>query len=632
MYALGAILYECLTGRPPFRAAAVMDTMMQVLHDDPVPPSRLQPKLPRDLETVCLKCLAKRPEQRYPSAAELAEDLDRFLAGEPVRARPTSAVVKGWKWARRHPARALVLFILAVPLPALLAVMVYLWADARSARTAAEEDKAAALAARDRADRERELAQAYLNNAIGTMEKVVDRVADGPLARLPEAQEERVGVLNDAVAFYEGLLRLDSTDPTVRFETAQAYHLVARLSTLAGRVEQSEAASGHAIELLTALIHEHPDRPQYRNQLARSQMFLGHARVLRADNDGGLAAYRQAGATIHALIAEVPGEPDYRATAAECERSLGYYNMTGHMAEAEKHFRQAVRLAEGVYAERPDVANRALLASTLGAQGQYLVVGRRLAEGEKVLDRAVALTDPKAGPSPTGGHARLNFDEALLTTRYALAALYMRTGRARRGESLAREAIREYEALVTAQPRAFPYRLQAIQAYSLLARFVQADKRPAEAARAIRRALELIDGVIRDYPDFNSRSKGDWLRVMRQGLVANLASTSLDAGDAEAAARAAAEIDPALSAWAATDAYNVGCVFARLLKVTTDKSTQDEYAAKAMTLLKKAAATGYPGTPEQVEHIRTKDDDLKALRGRPEFQEWVQTLKPAKGK
>jgi tetratricopeptide (TPR) repeat protein len=137
VYALGAILYECLTGRPPFRGATVLETLDQVRTWEPVPPSRLQPGVPRDLETVCLKCLRKEPARRYASALDLAEDLRRFLAGEPVRARPTPAWERALKWARRRPAAAALLAVMVAALAGSVAGS--LWYYRQQARETAKE-------------------------------------------------------------------------------------------------------------------------------------------------------------------------------------------------------------------------------------------------------------------------------------------------------------------------------------------------------------------------------------------------------------------------------------------------------------------------------------------------------------
>jgi eukaryotic-like serine/threonine-protein kinase len=139
VYALGAILYECLTGRPPVAADSGLEILQQVLHDEPASPTQLRPGLPRDLETICLKCLRKDSGKRYPSALALADDLGRFVGGEPVRARPVSARERAAKWARRRPALATLVaggvLLLTLGLPFAL----WAWQRAEAGWRAAED-------------------------------------------------------------------------------------------------------------------------------------------------------------------------------------------------------------------------------------------------------------------------------------------------------------------------------------------------------------------------------------------------------------------------------------------------------------------------------------------------------------
>ena len=159
VYSLGAILYELLTGRPPFRGETPLDTVLQVLKDDPLAPRRVQPGVPKDLDTVVLKCLHKTPEKRYASAFALAEDLRRFLAGEPIVARPLGPWGRGVKWARRHPAAAAFVGVTAAATVAVVATLAVAYARVHDAMVQKEHEAEAARQARNHEEEARRRAE-----------------------------------------------------------------------------------------------------------------------------------------------------------------------------------------------------------------------------------------------------------------------------------------------------------------------------------------------------------------------------------------------------------------------------------------------------------------------------------------
>jgi WD40 repeat protein len=200
VYALGAILYELLTGRPPFRGATVLETLEQVKTTEPVPPSRLVPGLPRDVETIALKCLQKEPGKRYDSTAALAADLHRFVAGEPIVARPVPPWERAIKWARRRPAIAALVVAVHVLLASLLGLGVWSYAEINRSLTKAEQLSGTEARANAKAQDQTKIAQAQTQIAT---KKAEDLAWEDYINRVNRAYRE---IQDNNVALAEDLL------------------------------------------------------------------------------------------------------------------------------------------------------------------------------------------------------------------------------------------------------------------------------------------------------------------------------------------------------------------------------------------------------------------------------------------
>ncbi len=281
VYGLGAVLYEMLTGRPPFKADTVLNTLAQVVAEEPVPPRALQPGLPRDLETICLKCLNKDPDRRYACASALVEDLRRFLDGKPILARPAGVPERAVKWMRRRPAAAALLAAGALAAAALVAV----WAlftvrldeqkrEAIEQRDEARRQKAIALADRAEAQRQSERARHLLALTASAVDEIAVNVRS---AKMSEGGSRNPGaVLFKLACFYAKASKTLSADPGLeaddRHRLAEQYAVSAvRLlgcAEQAGFFRPGGGGTRQALERTDDLAGLRP-RADYQRLLAR---------------------------------------------------------------------------------------------------------------------------------------------------------------------------------------------------------------------------------------------------------------------------------------------------------------------------------------------------------------------------
>jgi serine/threonine protein kinase len=293
VYGLGAILYELLTGQPPFQGETLLATLEQVRTQEPSPPRRLRREAPHDLETICLKCLQKDPSRRYTAARGLAEDLRRYLHGEPIHARPVSVGERLWKWTRRHPG-----WSSAILAGAFLTLVVGIQIDQQRREAVRER---------------RELRDALRELVAG---------ADYLLAR-QSAVDLRPGLPHNAFMNLENLyMRLETApenarDPEMRHELARAARLLAAVHRSLGHHAEAEARTVRAVGLLESLTGEFPEQRAYQVDLAAT---LCMSADVAADSARRKALLERAESVVLRLAESHPDQPAFRQEVERIRR------------------------------------------------------------------------------------------------------------------------------------------------------------------------------------------------------------------------------------------------------------------------------------------------------------------------
>jgi serine/threonine protein kinase len=347
VYSLGAILYECLTGRPPIRGTSFLETLELVRTQEPVAVRKLQPRIPLDLCNIVDKCLQREPAHRYASAAELAADLQRFLDGHSVLARPSPWWRRVVKLARRHPTAAAASMITSAALLALLVGWAVFTTQLQSAQATAEQERDVAKLQAERAERN-------AGWAMEAVDKLITQVGDQRLAVTPQSDQVRKELLQTAVDF---CLRFaserDNADPDARNEAALAYRRLAKIHRALGERAQWLESLESAADLHRQLIVEYPNNLDYLIECGRTLNNLANISPNR------LQVLEEAIGVKMALVAREPQSAEYRSSLALSLANIGTDYRKVDPDKAEDVYKQAEELLQGLVQQYPkDVTYR----------------------------------------------------------------------------------------------------------------------------------------------------------------------------------------------------------------------------------------------------------------------------------
>jgi eukaryotic-like serine/threonine-protein kinase len=481
VYSLGATLYALLTGKAPVQGSAAGEILKQVARGEFPRPRQVKPDVPPALEAVCLKAMALQPADRYPSPRDLAEDLERWLADEPVSAYREPWTRRLGRWGRRHRAAVAGAAVLLLATVAGLAIGLVA-VNAERQRT---EQARAAEARRRQQARE-------------ALDAMSSEIVEDWLARQKVLTEPQKKFLEKALAFYGEFARDTGRDEASRAGVAQAHFRVANIRRRLGQVRQAEADYHRSRDLYTQLVSDFPAVPAYHRQLAHSRTRLGFllddtGRPREAERE-----YWEALALYERLAADDPGEPGYRRDVETIYHNLGLLlQYAGQAQEAEAEYRRALAIEQRLAADFPDVPEyRQDLARTHNSLGVLLGSSGRRKEAEAEYRAALAVRQKLAADFP----ADSDYRDGLAASHNSLGLVLRNTGRPGPAEEELRKGLAVRQQLVADFPAVPDYRQGLAQSHLNLGTLLQGTSRPREAEQAYREALAIQQRLATELP------------------------------------------------------------------------------------------------------------------------------------
>jgi len=591
IHALGAILYESLTGRPPFRAESPELVFHQLIHSDVAAPSRSQSGVPRDLEAICLKCLEKSPARRYASALELAEDLRRFQRGDPIRARRIGALRRFAKWTHRHPLQ-MTATTMAIAAGLAFVILTYRHSLALEAEVKRTQAQAA-------------LARLNYHEARSTIQAMLGRLDDRRHAGSAQLLGLRHDQQQDALSFYDRILRqADATDPAVRADTARALNEGARIQDALGRTDLAGDYVRRSLQLAESLGTDRPDDPgdlRLRvDCLAQLAVYLVGSRRDQAAEFG-----RQAVELAERLARVSPDDPATLDQLATCHNNYANTLFPRGSDEVLFHHEKAIEIRERIDPTRlPHV--KIALAESLINLGHNLCQIQKHARAEQSFRRAEELllgggtgvrvaTENAVSPI---GHVYVNWSGMLHAIK-------------RDNEAIAKAdaGIGQLEAYLRREPLDLGARQLCLKLHGNRAHALGALGRHHDAAVAWTSVLAL-----------STQPVPANFRIL-------LAVELFHAGDIDAAV-AQTRLVTEGSPLSVSENYNLACLCALFgvaarnnSRLATDERTRlaETHLAQAIRRLKAAEAAGFFREPASREQARI-DPDLAILADNDEFR------------